>query len=160
MFLLQSNTILSTSSSLFTFFFALVFLNESFTWIKLASVLLCMVGTVTVSIGDSRTGVDPIASNPLLGDALAIISALFYGIYVTLIRAKLPDEEKGEGQASMAQFLGFLGLFNFLIFFPIAFILNFSELEPFHMLGWKQFGFIVGKGLSFVPHLISLESLP
>ncbi|RZS28701.1 hypothetical protein BHM03_00062334 [Ensete ventricosum] len=30
-----------------------------------------------------------------------------YAVYVTLIRTKLPDEKKGEGQASTAQFLGF-----------------------------------------------------
>ncbi|XP_009334936.2 uncharacterized transporter C405.03c [Pyrus x bretschneideri] len=143
-----SNTILSSSSSLFTFLVALVFLGEQFTLVKLISVLLCMGGTVIVSLGDSRTALSAIASNPLLGDILALVSAAFYSVYITLIRKKLPDEDdEKSGRASMAQFLGFLGLSNLLIFLPVALILHFSKLEPFYMLTWEQVGLIIGKGL-------------
>ncbi|KAB2636547.1 thiamine-repressible mitochondrial transport protein THI74 [Pyrus ussuriensis x Pyrus communis] len=114
-----SNTILSSSSSLFTFLVSLVFLGEN-----------------------------AIASNPLLGDILALVSAALYSVYITLIRKKLPDEDdEKSGRASMAQFLGFLGLSNLLIFLPVALILHFSKLEPFYMLTWEQVGLIVGKGL-------------
>ena len=146
---MQSNTILSTASSLFTFLVSLVFLGEKFTWLKLASVLLCMAGTIIVSLGDSKTGLSVIASSPLLGDFLALISAGLYAVYITLIRMKLPDDDGKSGQVSMAQFLGFLGLFNFFIFLPIAFILNVTMLEHFNMLTGKQLGLIVGKG-SFI----------
>ncbi|RLN13688.1 hypothetical protein C2845_PM09G21820 [Panicum miliaceum] len=142
-----SNTILSTTSSLFTFLVALVFLGETFTWLKLVSVLLCMGGTIIVSLADSSSTVNAIATNPLLGDFLSIFSAGCYAIYITLIRKKLPDEKEGEGQVSMAQFLGFLGLFNMLFFLPVALVLNFAKLEPFHRLTWEQVGLIVGKGL-------------
>ncbi|KAJ0974755.1 hypothetical protein J5N97_016720 [Dioscorea zingiberensis] len=142
-----SNTILSSTSSLFTFLVSLAFLGETFTWIKLISVLLCMGGTVIVSLADSGTTANAIATNPLLGDILALLSAGLYAVYITLIRKKLPDEKKGEGQASMAQFLGFLGLCNLLMFFPVAVVLYFTKLEPFHKLTWEQIGLIVGKGL-------------
>ncbi|KAF2292632.1 hypothetical protein GH714_026131 [Hevea brasiliensis] len=144
-----SNTILSTASSLFTFLVSLAFLGEKFTWVKLVSVLLCMAGTIIVSLGDSKTGLSAIASNPLLGDFLALISAGLYSVYITLIRLKLPydDDDGKSGQASMAQFLGFLGLFNLFIFLPIPLILDFTMLEPFNMITWKQFGLIIGKGL-------------
>ncbi|KAK6141668.1 hypothetical protein DH2020_024589 [Rehmannia glutinosa] len=143
-----SNTILSSSSSLFTFLVALVFLGEKFTWLKLISVLLCMGGTIIVSLGDSGSGSSVVASNPTLGDILALLSSAFYAAYITLIRQKLPDEDdEVQGRASMAQFLGFLGLFNILIFLPVALILDFSKLEPFNTLTGKQFGLIVGKGL-------------
>ncbi|TXG63979.1 hypothetical protein EZV62_010973 [Acer yangbiense] len=143
-----SNTILSSASSLFTFLVALAFLGEKFTWLKLVSVLLCMTGTIIVSLGDSETStsLSAIASNPLLGDILALVSAAFYAVYITLIRKKLPDDDEKSGHASMAQFLGFLGLFNLIIFLPVAIILNFTKLEPFYMLTLKQFGLIVGKG--------------
>ncbi|KAG9441554.1 hypothetical protein H6P81_017408 [Aristolochia fimbriata] len=142
-----SNTILSSASSLFTFLVSLAFLDEKFTCVKLFSVLLCMAGTIIVSLGDSEAGLSSVASNPLLGDILALVSAGLYAVYITLIRKKLPDEEKGEGQASMAQFLGFLGLFNLLIFLPVALVLNFTKVESFHVLSLKQFSLIVGKGL-------------
>uniref|UniRef100_A0A1D1YHG4 Putative vacuolar membrane protein YML018C n=2 Tax=Anthurium amnicola TaxID=1678845 RepID=A0A1D1YHG4_9ARAE len=142
-----SNTILSSASSLFTFLVSLAFLDETFSWVKLVSVLLCMAGTIIVSFGDSETGISAVATNPLLGDILALVSAFLYAVYITLIRKKLPDESKGEGKASMAQFLGYLGLFNFLIFLPVALVLNFTNLEPFHILNWNQLGLIIGKGL-------------
>ncbi|KAK9726517.1 hypothetical protein RND81_05G220900 [Saponaria officinalis] len=141
-----SNTILSTSSSLFTFLLALAFLGEMFTWLKLIGVLLCMGGTVIVSLGDSESGLSSINSNPVLGDILSLASAGFYAVYITLIRKKLPDDEES-GQVSMAQFLGFLGFFNMVIFLPVVLLLHFTKLEPFTAFTWKQFGLIVGKGL-------------
>lgn len=142
-----SNTILSSTSSLFTFLVALAFLGERFTWIKLISVLLCMGGTVVVGLADSESGVNAIAANPVLGDVLALVSACLYAVYISLIRKKLPDENKGEGQASMAEFLGYLGLFNLLIFLPVALVLHFTKIEPLDNLTLYQFGLIVGKGL-------------
>ncbi|KAI7749366.1 hypothetical protein M8C21_000716 [Ambrosia artemisiifolia] len=145
-----SNTILSSSSSLFTFLVSLFFLGEKFTWIKLLSVLLCMGGTIIVSFGDSKTGTTATASNPALGDILALVSSAFYAIYITLIRKNLPDEDNDDektGKVSMAQFLGFLGLFNLLIFSPIPLILHFTNIESFHSITLKQLGLIVGKGL-------------
>lgn len=143
-----SNTILSSASSLFTFLVSLAFLGEKFTWIKLFSVLLCMGGTVIVSLGDSETGTTATASNPALGDIMALVSSAFYAVYITLIRKNLPDEDDAKtGKVSMAQFLGFLGLFNLLIFSPIALILHLANLEPFDTISGKQFGLIVGKGL-------------
>ncbi|KAK9282223.1 hypothetical protein L1049_005137 [Liquidambar formosana] len=142
-----SNTILSSVSSLFTFLVSLAFLGEKFTWVKLISVLFCMGGTIIVSLGDSETGLSAIASNPLLGDILALVSAGLYAVYITLIRKKLPDDDGKSGHVSMAQFLGYLGLFNLLIFLPVALVLNFTKLEPFSVLTWEQLGLIVGKGL-------------
>ncbi|XP_015575918.2 thiamine-repressible mitochondrial transport protein THI74 isoform X3 [Ricinus communis] len=142
-----SNTILSTASSLFTFLVSLAFLGEKFTWLKLASVLLCMAGTIIVSLGDSKNGISAVASNPLLGDFFALISAGLYAAYITLIRLKFPDDDGKSGHVSMAQFLGYLGLFNLFLFLPVVLVLNFTMLEPFNMLTRKQFGLIVGKGL-------------
>ncbi|KAM7256511.1 hypothetical protein ACFE04_012252 [Oxalis oulophora] len=146
-----SNTILSTASSLFTFLVSLVFLGEKFTWLKLVSVLLCMVGTIIVSLGDSGSGLSAIASNPILGDFFALISAGLYAVYITLIRIKLPDDDGKNGQASMAQFLGYLGVFNLLFFLPVILVLNFTKLETLNMLTWKQLGLIVGKAPEVVP---------
>ena len=126
---------------------SLVILDEKFTWVKLSSVLLCMVGTVNVGMCDSGIGESEIAKWPLLGDFLCLISAVFYALYTTLIHKKIPNEEKGEGHVSTAHFLGFLGLFNAIIFLPAALILHFTKVEPFHRLSLMQFGLIIGKRL-------------
>ncbi|KAJ9176565.1 hypothetical protein P3X46_011867 [Hevea brasiliensis] len=78
-----------------------------FTWVKLVSVLLCMAGTIIVSLGDSKTGLSPVASNALPGDFLALVSAGLYAV--------------------------FLVLFNLFVFLPIALVLNFTMLEPCDM---------------------------
>ncbi|GAU21798.1 hypothetical protein TSUD_176430, partial [Trifolium subterraneum] len=132
----------------FWFFAQLTFnLSLKYTTVTLFSVLLCMGGTIIVSLGDSQSGLKTVASNPLLGDIFALSSAGLYAVYITLIRKKLNDDDGKNGEASMAQFLGFLGLFNVLLFLPVALILNFTKAEPFYMLTWKQLGLIIGKGL-------------
>lgn len=147
--ILQSNTILSSASTLYTFLLSLIFLGEQFTWVKLIGVLLCMGGTITVSLGDSKAGSSKVALNPALGDILCVVSAGFYAIYISLIRKKLPDdnEDGKQGSPSMAQFLGFVGLFNLLIFLPIALVVSIAKLEHFNNLTGKQFGLIIGKGM-------------
>lgn len=115
-----------------------------------------MAGTVIVSFGDSETGLSATASNPLLGDILALVSAALYAVYITLIRRKLPDDDGKSGIVSMAQFLGYLGLFNLLIFLPVALILNFTKLEPFKVLTWKQVGLLVGKGMCIISAFLLL----
>ncbi|CAF1964130.1 unnamed protein product [Brassica napus] len=59
----------------------------------------------------------------------------------------LPDDDERSGWFSMAQLLGFLGLFNFFIFLPAALILNFTKRERFNALTLKQLSLVVGKGL-------------
>lgn len=101
-----------------------------------------------MSMGDSESNATTAtAKNPLLGDILSLISAAMYAVYITLIRKKLPDDDERNGRVSMAQFLGFLGLFNFFIFLPAALILNFTKRERFNALTLKQFGLVVGKGM-------------
>ncbi|XP_078439760.1 thiamine-repressible mitochondrial transport protein THI74-like [Wolffia australiana] len=140
-----SNTILSCSSSLFTFLISLALLGEIFSWVKLAGVLMCMAGTVIVSLGDKRAeGTSMAARNPLLGDAMAVVSAMFYSVYVTLIRKKLPEHGV---DFSMALFLGYLGLFNLLLFFPFALLLSLMKLERVQSLSLNQLGLVIGKGL-------------
>ncbi|KAG0588587.1 hypothetical protein KC19_2G254500 [Ceratodon purpureus] len=141
-----SNTILSSSSSLFTFLFSLALLNEQFKWSKLVSVLLCMVGTIIVTLADS-TEVGGSFWRAGFGDILCLFSALAYALYSTLLRKRLPDEDAGEGKASTALFFGYLGLFNALLLGPVALIVHFTGLETFHRLTLSQVGLIVGKGL-------------
>lgn len=106
-----------------------------------------MGGTIIVSLGDSQSETTlNTASNPLLGDVLSLVSAGLYAVYITLIRKKLPDDDETTGKASMAQFLGFLGLFNLVIFLPVALIIKFTKVEPFHLRNWKEVGMIVAKG--------------
>ncbi|KAI0361261.1 hypothetical protein OH77DRAFT_410768 [Trametes cingulata] len=138
-----SATILS-SMSVDTGFFTLgigrVFRVESLTIIKIGAVFTSFVGVVLVSMSDSSqpetsippppsTGMSHLPSLPIVGDALALFSALFYALYVTLLKVRIRSEER----IDMQVFFGFVGLFNILACWPIGVILHLTGVEPFEL---------------------------
>jgi solute carrier family 35 protein F5 len=65
----------------------------------------------------------------LLGDGLALLSALFYAIYVILLKVRI----RSESRIDMQLFFGFVGLFNILACWPIGVILHFTGVERFEL---------------------------
>ncbi|CAI9276310.1 unnamed protein product [Lactuca saligna] len=103
-----------------------------------------------------------VTSNTILSSASSLftflVSLVFLGEKFTWIKLLsvllcmggtiiMMMQKLGVGKSAWAQFLGFLGLFNLLIFSPVALILHLASLEPFDTISSKQFGLIVGKGL-------------
>lgn len=72
-------------------------------------------------------------SSPLLGDALALLSALFYAIYVTLLKVRIGDESR----IDMQLFFGFVGLFNIVVCWPVGLVLHLTGGEVFE---WPEGG--------------------
>ncbi|KAI3854589.1 hypothetical protein MKX03_005185 [Papaver bracteatum] len=142
-----SITILSNTSSLFAFLLSLCFLGEKFTWIKLISILLCMGGSVIVSVGDMESGLNATAMKPLLGDILSVVSASLYASFLCIFRKQIPVDDAESGRVSILQLYGYLGLLNTVIFLPVVALLHFTKLEQFNSLSWSQTGLIVCKGL-------------
>ena len=70
---------------------------------------------------------DSFGPPPIVGDSLALLSALFYAFYVTLLKVRI----RSESRIDMQLFLGFVGLFNVLFLWPIGFILHFAQIERF-----------------------------
>ncbi len=68
-------------------------------------------------------------SRPLLGDALALVSALFYAIYVIFLKVKVKDESR----IDMQLFFGFVGLFNMSTCWPIGLVLHWTGMETFEL---------------------------
>lgn len=65
----------------------------------------------------------------ILGDALALLSALFYALYVTLLKVRI----RSESRIDMQLFFGFVGLFNILTCWPIGILLHITGVERFEM---------------------------
>jgi solute carrier family 35 protein F5 len=97
------------------------------------------LGVIIVSLSDSeskqpagpashpkphQTTVD---SRATLGDILALISALFYAMYVILLKVRI----KSESRIDMQLFFGFVGLFNILTCWPIGLVLHLTGIEIF-----------------------------
>eukprot|EP00899_Mesostigma_viride_P002739 jgi/Mesvir1/12466/Mv00618-RA.1 len=65
-----SNTILSSTSSLFTFFLSVIFLKEGLSVGKGLSVLLCMVGSAIIGLNDDMNGLHTPPPGPENADAV------------------------------------------------------------------------------------------
>eukprot|EP00762_Andalucia_godoyi_P007702 ANDGO_07915.mRNA.1 putative vacuolar membrane protein YML018C len=118
----SSNTIISSTSGLFTFILGIVILKEKFSWRKLAAVGISFAGVCFIALADEESR----GGESILGDMLAFCGAFCYGLYTTVLRREIPDERA----VRMPMFLGFLGLFNACVLWPLFPILSATGVEP------------------------------
>ena len=156
---ITSSTVLASTSSLFTFLFAVLVKDESFSCIRLAGVLLGVSGGILTALhdasddrrhllrwlsedqdeklGDGDAAADALA---LLGDFLGLISAIGYGAYAVQTRVYCP---KDESLYSMQLLLGYIGLLNMTILSPVALYVALSAGK----MQWLVVGCVLLKGL-------------
>jgi solute carrier family 35 protein F5 len=129
-----SVTILTSTSSIWTLIFCALSKVEGFTLRKLVGVLASLVGVILISsvdlsgANDENRGNFPHKSTAqiAIGDAMAFFSAIIYGIYVTVMKRKVGNEER----VNMPLFFGLVGLFNVCLLWPVFFILHYTGIEP------------------------------
>ncbi|TFY83768.1 hypothetical protein EWM64_g233 [Hericium alpestre] len=132
-----SATILSCMSGFFTLAIGRIFKVETLTLGKIAAVVVSFGGVVLVSLSDSQPTVPaaaepptaPQGTMPLLGDFLALLSAAFYALYVTLLKVRI----RSESRIDMQLFFGFVGLFNILSCWPVGVLLHLTGVERFEI---------------------------
>ncbi|OIW29806.1 hypothetical protein CONLIGDRAFT_345962 [Coniochaeta ligniaria NRRL 30616] len=130
-----SVTILTSTSSVWTLVFCAVMKVEGFTYRKLVGVLASMAGVILISSIDLSGASDDNRGNfphktrgqIAVGDAMAFFSAIVYGMYVTVMKRSVGNEDR----VDMPLFFGLVGLFNVLFLWPGFFILHFTGIEPF-----------------------------
>ncbi|CAO3646076.1 unnamed protein product [Cunninghamella blakesleeana] len=125
-----SSTILASMSGLFTLGIGAMFNVEKINLVKLVSVCISFIGVVLVSYSDQKLD-DPskTISSALIGDILALLGAIFYGCYTTLLKLRIGNEDR----IDMPLFFGFVGAFNVLLLWPIFPILDFLGIETFQL---------------------------
>ncbi|KAI9149388.1 putative vacuolar membrane protein [Paramyrothecium foliicola] len=132
-----STTILTSTSGIWTLILGAMFGVERFSLRKLIGVTASLAGVVLISTvdlsgeSDENRGSFPHKSpgQIALGDSMALVSALVYGMYVTIMKRRVGNEEK----VDMKLFFGLVGVFNLVLLWPVFFILHWTELEPFQM---------------------------
>ena len=137
-----SSTILTSTSSIFTLLLGAWLAVERFTIRKLVGVIASLAGIVLISSVDLTGNTDknrgsfPHKSHLQLfaGDALALASALLYGIYTSLMKKRIGDESR----VDMTLFFGFVGLFNLVTLLPGFPILHFLGIEKFELPPTKR----------------------
>lgn len=137
-----SATILTSTSSVWTLLIGAFTKTEKFTWRKLCGVLGSLIGIVLISQVDLSSHEEPTgqkralddfpdksAYELALGDVLALISAIIYGLYtITLKKTTIKALPKS---IHMPTFFGFVGLFNIVLLLPLFPIFHFTKLEVF-----------------------------
>ncbi|GAA5908178.1 hypothetical protein JCM8208_000334 [Rhodotorula glutinis] len=173
----SSTTILSSMSGFFTLAAGACAGVESFSVGKLVSVALSITGVTIVSLSDSKLPARPVevdpsspiasiatasngkpaSSNPLLGDALALLSALAYAAYVLLLKVRIRNEQR----VSMTLFFGFVGLFNILLIWPVGVLLHLLGVETFEMPHGKLLwgSLLVNAAITFVSDALYLRAM-
>ncbi|KAG5486832.1 hypothetical protein LSCM4_06297 [Leishmania orientalis] len=127
-----SNTILSSTSSIWTLFLSYVLLRQRVGAHRLAAVALSVSGTIMVGISDKDAAG---GRNTLGGNIAALLSAFFYATYTSVLKLHLPDDER----FAMGMVFGAVGALNFLLLWPGLVLLSVSGAEQFVWPSWQQF---------------------
>ena len=128
-----SVTILTSTSSVWTLVFCALMRVEGFTVRKLVGVLASLAGIVLISSvdlsgkSDENRGNFPHKSQMqiLIGDGMAFASAIIYGLYVTVMKLRVGNEDR----VSMPLFFGLVGFFNVIFLWPGFILLHYTGIE-------------------------------
>jgi solute carrier family 35 protein F5 len=87
-----TNTVLSSTSSVFTFIFSLLICDDPFRWLPFGAAVSSFAGCTLVALQSPETlGNDGVA-NTLLGDFLALSSAAMFSLASVMLRKMAPEE--------------------------------------------------------------------
>lgn len=130
-----SSTILTSTSSIWTLLIGALIGVEMFSLKKLLGVFASLAGVILISSVDIGTNHDgsrgsfPHKSRHQIavGDVMALVSALVYGIYTTVMKKRIGDESR----VSMPIFFGLIGVFNTILLWPGLLLLHYTGQETF-----------------------------
>lgn len=122
---IATNTVLSSTSSVFTFLLSLLICNDTFRWSSLGASILSLLGCSVVAYQVPQNLRAGVVSNSGLGDALALASACMFALASVLLRRFAPDD------LDLGSYMGITGL--------IALGLSPGVLCAAHLGGLEQF---------------------
>lgn len=133
-----SVTILTSTSSVWTLVFCALLRVDPFSMRKLIGVMASLLGVVLISTvdltgkSDENRGSFPhkTTGQIAVGDSMALLSAVIYGMYITVMKRRVGNEEK----VDMRLFFGLVGVFNLALLWPLFFILHWTNIEPVSLL--------------------------
>jgi len=138
----SSSIVITNLNGAFTLLFSTLCGVENVTWNKLGGVFLCLMGVVLVGQGDRVNEKVSGDTYELYGDLCAMGGAICYGLYTTLIKLKIPEQNEG---ISITLLFGFMGLTTFLFFIPYVAWLFVSQTGGTQKLTPSMVGFILGE---------------
>lgn len=83
--------------------------------------------------------------NSIAGDALCLLSSVFYACYTIAIKLMLGKDE----DSNIILFFGYVGLINLVALAPIMLVLGLTSVVSFQSLTAHMFGLVLAKGKCF-----------
>lgn len=123
----SSNTLLSSSSGVFTLILSVLFLGDECSWWKVSCVCLSTGGVVLLVMHDGTRE----EGHNIWGDLMALAAAAFMGAYSVQLKYMLGAP--GSPTVSMPMFFGFLGVTAVLLGIPI-----FVSVVFLQVTGWAH----------------------
>ncbi|MDC6271193.1 DMT family transporter [Acetobacter pasteurianus] len=149
-------TAIYNCSAFTAYAFAIPLLNEKFSWLKVNSVIIAIVGVFIVSYSSSsdtspgeENGKEPDSDNPypyrFWGNLIIFIGAILYGYYEVLykkylcIPAHLTKIITPRRQSTFANFvMGFFGAFTLVILMTLIFVLHIFHIHRFNFFNYGE----------------------
>lgn len=136
----STSFVLSNTSSVFVYLLSLILRRDKLAWISSIGVLIAFGGIICVYFGEVRQGnsessshEDKSLSERILGDALNLVSAIFYALYSLFLESQVEkwEEKFGKNTFSISLFLGWVGAINIVALFGVFFIFHYTGFERF-----------------------------
>ncbi|KAI9164317.1 hypothetical protein H9P43_008146 [Blastocladiella emersonii ATCC 22665] len=132
-----SSTILASMSGPFTLILATLVGADTFTVSKFLAVALSIGGVTCVALDDNGSTTE--AANPILGDVLALIGAVFYAIYIVFLKVKIGHESR----LRTSLFFAFVGAFNAVFLLPFMGLAHITGVETFRWPEKEVWGVLI-----------------
>jgi len=137
-----ANSMLSSSSAVFTFCVSVYMGLDTFTWMKVAAVTAYVCGTVLVTMADrdprgvnfdsaseadsTNNALGQNIESPMFGNVLALAAAGLYALYTSVMKLYLKDDDRTD----MTLFFALMGVVNFTAFGATLVALRFVGFLP------------------------------
>ena len=137
-----ANSMLSSSSAVFTFCVSVYMGLDKFTWMKVAAVAAYVCGTVLVTLADrdprgvnfdsvseadsTNNALGQNIESPTFGNVLALAAAGLYALYTSVMKLYLQDDDRTD----MTLFFALMGVVNFTAFGAALIALRFVGFLP------------------------------
>ncbi|KAI8325536.1 thiamine-repressible mitochondrial transport protein THI74 [Martensiomyces pterosporus] len=124
-----NSSILCSTSGLFTLAIGAAAGVEKFNSTRLGAVLVSVLGVYSIMRYGASTATTAAMPLSWFGDFLALLSAMLYGCYTTLLKRKIGDESR----LDTPLFFGTVGLANIVLLWPGFIILHLTGVETFQL---------------------------